>query len=241
MKYAKQWYTNRIARKTQAETRCSLLLAGQSRAVSFGRPSYERGEKNKLHKVHQGVSKVRARGQESLCYVCPGQRDSRQIWNMPATQNIELLMALAKGVWVLLRFVWVIKKDIPAYCGLYFEVLSSSKAQCHISWGYHLSCEGYFCMDIQRRVTSNNGSQFSWETFRYSHKRNISDIINTPGAVQPVKSGKKTLIKSECYLHTELYQWANRLSLAQLLMGGNLCTSLPQPSSTWHPKWLDLQ
>ena len=51
--------------------------------------------------------------------------------------------------------------------------------------------------------------------------------------------GKKTPTMSEHYWCTEPHQWS--MDSQQLLMGRNLCTSLPQPSSKLDPNWPDLQ
>lgn len=102
-------------------------------------------------------------------------------------------------------------------------------------------------------VVSDNGPQFSSETFRTFAKENcFTHITSSPHyplangeaerAVQTVKClCKKDNDKTRAHLAYRATPLEQECSPAQLLMGRNLRTSLPQSSSQFTPKWPDLE
>lgn len=102
-------------------------------------------------------------------------------------------------------------------------------------------------------VVSDNRPQFSSETFRtFAQKSGFTHITSSPRypqangkaerAVRTVKSlWKKDTDHVRALLAYRATPLEHGFSPAQLLMGRNLRTSLPQPSSKLDPNWPELQ
>lgn len=218
---------------------------------------------SKLHEGHQGISKCRARAQVSVWW--PGIStqiketvDRCEMCQRYRTPHREPLMQsrVPDRPWQKVgmdMFEWANKTYllIVDYFSRYIEVAelkttSSEATVCAVKDAF--ARHGY-----PETVVSDNGPQFSSETFRafakeacFAHATSSPRYPQANGeaecAVQTIKSlWKKDTDQTRALLAYRATPLEQGYSPAQLLMGRHLRTSLPQSSGQLTPKWPDLE
>lgn len=237
-----------------------LLMKGERIVI----PQALRGDMmNKLHEGHQGIFKCRARAQESVWW--PGISaqiketvDKCEICLRHRTQYREPLIqsTVPDQPWQKVGidlFEWSKKNYllIVDYFSRYIEVaeLKVTSAESTI----RAIKEPFAHHGYPETVVSDIGPQFSSETFRtFAKESSFTHITSSPRylqangesehAVQTFKSlWKKDSDQTRALLTYRATPLAHGFSPAQLLMGRNLRTSLPQSPSKLDPMWPNLQ
>lgn len=217
----------------------------------------------RLHEGHQGISKCRARAKESVWW--PGisaqiaqMVESCELCQKHRLQNKEPLVStpVPDRPWQRVGmdlFEWSKKNYllIIDYFSRYIEVaeLKSTSAEVTI----RAVKEVFARHGTAETVVSDNGPQFSSELFqqfakeyKFTHSTSSPRYPQANGeAERAVRTVKNLWKRDNDYCRALLAYRATPLehgfSPAQLLMGRNLRTSLPQPTAKLEPKWPDLQ
>ncbi|KAL0150323.1 hypothetical protein M9458_054431, partial [Cirrhinus mrigala] len=237
-----------------------LLMKGDRIVI----PQTLRGEiLHKLHEGHQAISKCRARAQASVwwpgisaqiretvdrCEMCQRYRTQ---YREPLLQSQVLNRPWQKVGMDL--FEWRNKTYlfIIDYFSRYIEVaeLRVTSAEATV----RAVKEAFAHHGYPETVVSDNGPQFSSETFRlFAEESCFTHVTSSPRypqangeaerAVQTVKClWKKDTDQTRALLAYRATPLEHGYSPAQLLMGRNLRTSLPQSSSQLTPQWPDLE
>lgn len=240
---------------------CMTFLMKGDRLVI---PSPLRGDVlQHLHEGHQGISKCRARAKESVWW--PGiaaqigqMVDKCETCQKYRVQNCEPLLPtpLPHRPWQKVGmdlFEWSKKQYllIIDFFSRYIEVaqLKYMSAEVTIS----AVKEAFARHGTAETVVSDNGPQFSSEQFKqFAKEYQFRHITGSPRypqangeAERAVRTIKDLWKKDNDFNRALLVYRATPLEHgflpAQLLMGRNLRTSLPQPTAKLDPKWPDLQ
>lgn len=217
----------------------------------------------RLHEGHQGISKCRARAKESVwwpgitaqigqmvdrCELCQKYRiqNREPLLTTPVPDRPWQKVGMDLFEWSKKRYLLIID-----YFSRFVEIaeLKNTLAEDVIravkeTFARHGSAE---------IVVSDNGPQFSAQQFyQFAKDYQFTHITSSPRypqangeaerAVRTIKDlWKKDDDHSRALLAYRATPLEHGFSPAQLLMGRNLRTPLPQPTSKLEPKWPDLQ
>lgn len=237
-----------------------LLMKGERLVIP---PPLRADVLQRLHEGHQGISKCRARAKESVwwpgisaqigqmvekCELCQKHRSQLKEPLMPTPLPDRPWQKVGMDL-----FEWS-KRDyllVIDYFSRYIEIaeLKSTSAEVTIR-----AIKDVFARHgTAEFVITDNGPQFSSSVFReFAKENNFMHITSSPRypqangeaerAVRTIKDlWKKDSDYSRPLLAYRSTPLGHGFSPAQLLMGRNLCTSLPQSTTKLDPKWPDLQ
>lgn len=217
----------------------------------------------RLHVGHQGISKCRARAKESVwwpgisaqighlvesCGTCQKHRSQLKEPLLPTPLPGRPWQRVGMDLFEWSKRAYLLIID---YFSRYIEIaeLKSTLAEVTI----RAIKEVFARHGTAEFVISDNGPQFSSSVFReFAKENNFTHITGSPHypqangeaerAVQTIKDlWKKDSDYSRALLAYRSTPLAHGFSPAQLLMGRNLRTSLPQSPTKLDPKWPDLQ
>uniref|UniRef100_A0A3B3DJ66 Gypsy retrotransposon integrase-like protein 1 n=1 Tax=Oryzias melastigma TaxID=30732 RepID=A0A3B3DJ66_ORYME len=236
-----------------------LLMKGQRLVI----PKALRADiLERLHEGHQGISKCRARARESAwwpgistdigrmvdrCEICKTHRPQSREPLLPTQVPDRPWQRVGMDL-----FEWSKKHYllIIDFFSRYIEVaeLKSTVAEVTI----RAIKEIFARHGTAETVVSDNGPQFSSELFKkFAEEFQFTHITSSPlypqangeaeRAVRTIKDlWRKETDQSKALLAYRATPLEHGFSPAQLLMGRNLRTSLPQPTSKMDPEWPDL-
>lgn len=217
----------------------------------------------RLHVGHQGISKCRARARESVWWpgisAQIGQIVERcELCQKHRTQNCEPLLPtpVPDRPWQKVGmdlFEWSNKHYllIIDFFSRYIEIAELRYTSAEVT--VRAIKEAFARHGTAETVVSDNGPQFSSELFRqFAKEHQFAHVTSSPRypqangeaerAVRTIKDlWKKDDDHSRALQAYRATPLEHGFSPAQLLMGRNLRTSLPQPTAKLDPKWPDLQ
>uniref|UniRef100_A0A8C6SPN1 Gypsy retrotransposon integrase-like protein 1 n=1 Tax=Neogobius melanostomus TaxID=47308 RepID=A0A8C6SPN1_9GOBI len=237
-----------------------LLMKGERLVIP---PPLRADILQRLHEGHQGISKCRARAKEAVWWPGISAQIGRMVGNCETCQkyrlqNREPLLStpLPDRPWQKVGmdlFEWLKKQYVLIidFFSRYIEVAQLKQASAEGT--IKAVKEAFARHGTPETVVSDNGPQFSSEQFRqFAKEYQFTHVTSSPRypqangeAERAVRTIKDLWKKDNDFNRALLAYRATPLehgfSPAQLLMGRNLRTALPQLTTKLEPNWPDLQ